>query len=326
MIPPTGVGSHSAVDPILWELWIAQFAATREAFVVDSRHTITSEPLTRDICARAEKLGNSISGYLATRWEDGSWRTTMGAIDVDTDLDDAQAIRDFLTAHGVRTLLALSRRGAHLWVWTSGDGTHESERYMPVLAVRVRKALQQAVDLTITDREARAHIEVFPKRGSASPYSVGALRMPLFRHPKTGIVYPVVDEAGHETTSRIVAYNWTIPLDTPYDALYALTPPKGVSTTVYAKELVYEAPEPRSVALRRPLPDGPGCCALLLRLGVPNPQPGRTVRCPFHEERHASLSILADDLRVICKAPACPAHNDGRGIGSLALAKLVNGR
>jgi DNA primase len=51
--------------------------------------------------------------------------------------------------------------------------------------------------------------------------------------------------------------------------------------------------------------------------------PGRTVRCPAHEDRHASLSVLPDDRRVYCHSPACPLNDGGRGADAWALASLA---
>jgi hypothetical protein len=310
---------------VLWDLWITTFAATKAAFVVDSNRTITEYQLTPEMCAQAEATGHSISGFMAAPWEDHGMHTTVGAIDVDTTIGDARSVRDFLEASGVRTLMVRSRRGAHLWVWTVGDGKHQTEKYMPVPASRLRKGLQTAVDLAVPsvtctecppDRPAhvtRAHIDVFPKR-SASPMGAGALRMPLFKHPKTKRVYPVLAPDGTEVIDRLAAYNLTLPLDTPYEALYALggmrTPPKPYPTAL------------GRLRLRTATPEGPGVVAILASMGVDRVVPGRNVRCPFHDDRHASLSIAKDDQRVWCKAPACPAYNGGRGLGSLALAKM----
>lgn len=302
----------NAAESVLWEVWVDQFAAHRTAYVLDSRETI-HEPITPQLCEAYARDGHAISGYLAALGPNGGFVTSMGAIDIDTTIEDAVAIRRTLTEHGVRTLMALSRRGAHLWVWSLGDGEHQSQQYLPVPASRMRRGLQAAVDLTIKDAEVRSHIEVFPKH-SDSAFGVGALRMPLFQHPKTGVVYPVVNEAGAETTDRLEAYRWTIPMDTPYNALYGLGGAKPTDVT-YPTDLGRQ---------RRPVPrvEGPGVTSLLHAMGQTKAQPGRSVRCPFHEDRHASLSVSTDDQRVWCKAPACPIHNGGRGIGSLALAKL----
>jgi hypothetical protein len=52
-------------------------------------------------------------------------------------------------------------------------------------------------------------------------------------------------------------------------------------------------------------------------------RPGRAVRCPFHDDRHPSLSILPDDRRVVCHAPTCRLA--GRGADAWDLAHLATG-
>ncbi len=63
-------------------------------------------------------------------------------------------------------------------------------------------------------------------------------------------------------------------------------------------------------AVRGPWDPGSVSAALIAR-GVLNAKPGRTVRCPQHDDRAASLSILPDDKRAICKG-SC--EWSGRGV------------
>lgn len=60
----------------------------------------------------------------------------------------------------------------------------------------------------------------------------------------------------------------------------------------------------------------------LIARGVLNARPGRTVRCPNHEDRHASLSILRDDLRAVCKSASCPWS--GRGVIAADVLAMVS--
>jgi hypothetical protein len=55
---------------------------------------------------------------------------------------------------------------------------------------------------------------------------------------------------------------------------------------------------------RSPRDTGSVSDALIAR-GVLNAKPGRTVRCPAHDDRHASLSVLRDDRRAVCKSGGC---------------------
>lgn len=56
--------------------------------------------------------------------------------------------------------------------------------------------------------------------------------------------------------------------------------------------------------------DGSVTAALAARYGLAA-RPGRSVRCPVHDDRHASLSILRDDRRAICHAPTCAWASPG---------------
>jgi hypothetical protein len=60
----------------------------------------------------------------------------------------------------------------------------------------------------------------------------------------------------------------------------------------------------------------------LIACGVSNAKPGRTVRCPAHPDRHASLSILRDDRRAICKSASCLWS--GRGVIAADVRALVS--
>jgi hypothetical protein len=44
--------------------------------------------------------------------------------------------------------------------------------------------------------------------------------------------------------------------------------------------------------------------ALIERYGL-RAVPGKNTRCPMHDDRNASLSVLKDDLRAICHSPTC---------------------
>jgi len=57
--------------------------------------------------------------------------------------------------------------------------------------------------------------------------------------------------------------------------------------------------------------EGSVTAALSTRYGL-EARPGRSVRCPVHDDRHASLSVLADDRRAVCHADGCAWS--GRGV------------
>jgi hypothetical protein len=71
-----------------------------------------------------------------------------------------------------------------------------------------------------------------------------------------------------------------------------------------------------------------GVCEVLRReFGVPNAVSGRTIRCPLHDDRRASLSIARDDSRVWCHSPTCELHGpSGAGHDAYSLWCLAKSR
>jgi hypothetical protein len=57
--------------------------------------------------------------------------------------------------------------------------------------------------------------------------------------------------------------------------------------------------------------------------GVTNARPGRSVKCPAHEDKVASLNILPDDRRALCMAGGCILNNDDHGRGTFELRKMA---
>ena len=306
-----------AAEYVALDLLLGNFAARHDAYVQDSRWH-REEPLTPEVAARAFKEGHSLSGYMAVP-RGTRMMTHIGAIDFDSahGMEDARSVRAFLAEKDIESLLVGSRRGAHLWVITTGDGTHGSEPFGMVPASVMRRALHAAVELMLDQTD---KVEVFPKK-SDKDWGVGALRMPLFKHPKTGVRYPAYDPFDdREVTSIVSLVNLMadIQMETAYNALYGLAgadpEPVPYPTRTGLERSVYAATG-----------DVPQATALLATLGV-GATPGHSVRCPFHDDRKASLSVASDDERVFCKAPACDMNNNGIGVGSIDLAKYLDDR
>jgi hypothetical protein len=298
-----------ALAEIGLQLFIDLFCARTDAYVRDSRAHIP-EPLTVDLLVDAYTNKYAVSGYTAN-----GGLTHVGALDFD-HCDPAQimAVRDTMKRVGVPTLLSESRRGDHLWVFVGpGDGKRGSIEYGDVPATMVHKALEQCVRLT--DPDLLTDLDIFPKHTS-SPFGVGALRLPLMTHPKSHERYPCYDMEGTRLTKIVDLVTAANGLTTPWAVIAKL-----------AKDAPVEYPRGLG-EYRRSISRTPGspASALLQSIGATNAQPGRSVRCPFHEDSHASMSIADDDERVWCKAPECVAYNGGRGVGSLALAKMIEKR
>lgn len=296
------MGQGDSVAPLLTllDLYIHTFSAHLHAYVKDSHFTV-KEPLTPEVALAAFGVGGfSVSGYLAVE-HDGNWVTQVGAIDFDTDEGLAQGadVQATLAPMGIPSILVESRRGSHLWVLC--------QKVIP--ASVMTRALGNALALCSLPTD---HIEVFPKR-STNAFGVGALRMPLMRHPKTGKVYPV--HADGLIVKVLDLMLLAASSESPENALRSLAGPEA-DTGHY--------PRLRGPYVMRPRrrDEAPSAVELLDAMGV-SAAPGRSVRCPFHEDQHASLSVSPDDQRVWCHAPACPIHNDGRGLGTFSLENHI---
>jgi len=279
----------------LWQL-ADLFCATYDAYVKDSRAHIP-QPITPELLEQAYRERWAVSGYTA-RLDGDKMVTHIGAIDFDhADPAQYEAVRDTLTGLGIPTIEAMSNRGVHLWVTAREEGP----------ASIMHKALEQAIRLT--DKDILDTCEVFPKT-STSPWGVGALRLPLMTHPKTHERFPVIDMDGNHLTKLI-----DVCLAVQYTEWSVLRSLAADAPVEYPRDLgVYRQ--------RKDYGDTGSAVQLLDALGV-QAVPGRSCRCPFHEDRKASLSVAQDDQRVWCKSPECEAYNGGRGVGTLALAKMV---
>jgi hypothetical protein len=236
----------------------------------------------------------SLSFYVVAA--DGSVRCP--AVDFDTDgtgITKARVTAQWLRGHGVGSVLEPSRKQrAHLFVPL--DGT--------VQAAVARRCLITALDGAGIDH---VNVEVFPKTDHApAAGQVGAcLRGPLMTNPKDGSSYPLLDPR----TMR--------PLGATFEETMAAIVPADLARVI---ALAGPEPEPEDEPERdtpehiQAFNEAYPCSEVLQELWhVPNAEPGRSVRCPAHDDLHPSLSIFEDDRRVLCWSPDCPLSNDGRG-------------
>lgn len=265
------------MDPLtyvgLWQL-ADQFCAHYNAYVKDSRAHINEE-ITPELLERAYIEKWAVSGYTA-RLDGDKMVTHVGAIDFDhADPAQYKAVRDTLTKLGIPTLESMSNRGVHLWVTAREEGP----------ASVMRKALEQAIRLT--DANILTTCEVFPKNSTAQ-WGVGALRLPLMTHPKTHERFPCYDMEGNRLTKLI-----DVTLAVQYTDWSVLRQLSADAPVEYPRNL-------GEYRQRRDYGDVGSAVSLLDKKGV-QAVPGRSCRCPFHDDRHASLSVAQDDQRVWCK-------------------------
>lgn len=177
--------------------------------------------------------------------------------------------------------------------------------------------------------------------------------MPLLAMPV--VLWPDADEAGRQHMLRVATIlgdagegiststRWIAWPDAPPggDAADAVAAGADIAALVAAAGLVIgdapDEPPPRrrGPVTRPPRRDKAGespierfnaavtVTTVLARQYGLDAVPGRTVRCPAHEDRHPSLSIARDDQRVWCHAAGCPLNDGGRGADAWALASLA---
>ena len=207
------------------------------------------------------------------------------------------AIAGALLANGIKCAVERSRRGGHLWIASDE----------PIPAFVIRHALQVAITRAGHD-PADPKIEVRPDTDEKrSPYGGKQLRGPMMPHRETGEAWPLLDPLTLEPLgsdwSEVVgrfpvadleaiislASIWKPPADRPR---LDRTPNRKQSHG-YGKVAAFNAAVTVWDVLEKWHP------------GLLRGQAARQARCPFHDDRHASLSIYAAGTKVKCHADGC---------------------
>jgi len=294
------------------ETFIAQWSPRTDAYSAwhGDQWVAVREPLTPEVLAvamRRTQPGPSVSAYFPDR----EGLTHVAALDFDTDdgLELAFRVARRIREMGVSTYVEPSRRGAHLW-W-------------PFAAQQpawfARRCLRGA--LALAGIPANPKIELRPGMNGAPTHDgLGhALRLPLMRHPKTGQAFALHAPDGTPLPTALASL--LLALDYPLndDVLRVI----AQHAPVEMKEIDRRLHGPRTYSERHRDTPPTVTDVVYERWGVIL-RPGRANRCfaPNHEDRHPSLSVTADDERLVCKAPHCILHNDGRGYGSIELQRL----
>jgi hypothetical protein len=293
------------------ELYIATWAPSTDEYVhwsPGAGHAVTvHEPPTPEVIFRADQP-------VSFRHPAADGRTHILAVDVDVEGDDGwQAVlaigRAFIDSE-VPALVSHSRRGGHVWVRV--DGRVSAGTAYRACRAAIRRAGHDPDDPKFETRPAS-------ERGGRTN-----LRAPLMCHPLTGQRYPLLDPSTEQPVHRMTLRD---------KLLQTCTIEASVRAVEHLASLD-AAGAPWTAAAPRTDGDGPidrfnaqvGVCAVLRQdYGVERAAPGRSVRCPFHDDRTASLSIAKDDQRVFCKSPSCVIYADGRGVDAWDLAERRKG-
>jgi hypothetical protein len=291
---PEGGAPCPAAAPVDPTAWIYTFAYRADQFFGQFPGEPHPVPVRRplrgdDVVRGLDGTGPTIS-VLFIR-DDSTAK--VGAVDADAE-DGWKTIHDIAAAlddNGIRCAVEQSHRGGHLWVVSSE----------PLPAFVIRRALMVAILLAGHD-SSDPKIEVRPSTDEKrSPFGGGSLRGPMMPHPATGIGYPLLDPMTDRPLASMpladgvlaarLAAAWRRPAEAPRPARRPYNGPSKVAA--------YNAAVSIWDVLNRYFP------------GLLRGQFAREARCPFHDDRHASLSIYANGTKVKCHAAGCVLANRG---------------
>lgn len=289
---------------VVADYYVKNFAARSDDYVAwgDTWHRVGA-PLTGAKIVEAFRTHAPISAYLQTPDN----LTHVCAVDFDSDdgWELARRLRDVMDSHNAFAYIEPSRRGAHLW--------SVLDRQIP--AKTVRRALRGFLGEALIAEGPK--VELRPSHDEIKPDGFGSpIRMPTSYHPKTGIRYPLCGPddkpLGKYLADILMRIEWAD--SNAFREMAAKTPLK-------VRELDASYFPPKA---RWPEDLNESASDLLMALwGVQRAAPGRSVRCPAHDDKMPSLSISHDDQRVFCKAPGCELNNDERGRGTHELRRMA---
>ena len=296
-------------------VYLAYFGARTDAYSIPIAGAkgweAKREELTPEIIlAGLTRKGPPVSGYMLR--PDNT--THVFAIDFDTPDGLKQAMRmiDAMANDKVPAYVETSRRGAHLWC-VGLD---------PLPGKVIRRAMRSWLkDAGLPTDEPK--IELRPAQDEIYPDNEGraglgtCLRLPMMPHPTTGKQGKMVGVGGEKLGDRI--------RDVLLEIEYARMDPIIEASTRWVQKVKPGDIPDQYRQRKRYADDDPVGVAEVLRskYGILNAAPGKAVRCKMHDDRVASLSILRDDKRVICRGGGCPLNNDGHGRGKAELLKLA---
>lgn len=302
--------------------YVETFAGRSDAYVrwTGTGYIAVREPLTAAVALAAVRGRRPVGGYFLALDN----RSHVAAIDLDRPdgWDIACRVGKWLWAEFVPAYIERSLAGrAHLWIVVGSDSTNELAR-LPGFVLRF--ALRATLEAAGVD--GLAAIELRPGSDRLSrPDGLGhSLRLPTMPHKTTGERHPLCDPRTGDPVGQIMS------------EMLAALERAPASRIVDLAERYRPLAAPVVETARLPFASSGhgaiyrfnahvGVCEVLRReYSVERAVPGRTVRCPCHDDRAPSLSIARDDSRVWCHAPSCELSADGRGqdaYGLWALAK-----
>ena len=326
--------AHTPNDLAIADVYRHWFAARLDDFVTWTGETWVraNAPLTPEVILAAFSGGPPVSAYTITPQNE----THVCCIDFDSDdgLDLAKRLRAAMAGKGVTAYVEVSRRGGHLWVVL--------DRVLPARTVRraLRAFLRDAgipilcagsgkppVDRhcavcphkssdPVVEEHDNPKIEFRPAADEIKPDGFGSpIRMPTMPHPKTGRRYPLLGSAAdHPLSPRLGEMLLALDLSPAWMM-------ESVADTI--RPTIKDVKHGDRKAYSGPSTEGSASDILRTLWGAIDARPNHSIRCPAHDDKMPSLSILADDQRAVCHAPHCELNNNDRGRGTHELTVMA---
>lgn len=304
--------------------YVETFAGRTDAYVrwTGTQYITVREPLTADVVLAAVRDRRPIGGYFLMPDN----RSHVAALDLDRPdgWDIACRVGKWLWAQVGPAYVERSRAGrAHLWIVVGSDSTKELAGLPGVV---LRFALRAA--LAAAGLDGSPAIELRPGSDRlARPDGLGhALRLPTMPHKATGERHPLCDprtgEPIGQTMGEMLAVLERASASRMVELAERYRPPTS-SVGEGARQFLASKGHGAIDRFNAHV----GVCEVLRReYSVERAVPGRTIRCPCHDDRSPSLSIARDDTRVWCHAPSCELSADGRGQDAYGLWTLAKTR
>lgn len=304
------------------QAYLETFAGRTDAYVrwTGTGYVAVRKPLTAAVVLAAVSYGQPVAGYFLTP----DSRSHVAALDLDRPdgWDIACRVGAWLRAELVPAYVERSRAGrAHLWIVVRSDATTETADLPGIV---LRYALLAALQAAGFDDSSTIELRPGSDRLSHLDGLGHSLRLPTMPQKATGERHPLCDPRNGEPIGRTIGEMVTAIELAPASRIVDLAERHRPRRPTVA------LPDRHSV-----LHSGPGfidrfnahvgvCEVLRREYGAEPAAPGRTIKCPSHDDCCPSLSIARDDSRVWCHAPGCDLSADGRGqdaYGLWALAK-----
>jgi hypothetical protein len=288
---------RNELDPSLVEAYAATFISRRDCYPWqqgDGSYISVHKPLTTDLLHRHLKGAITLGAYALDATSKAHW------ICLDADTDDqwtrVLTLANRLEAQTVTSYREPSRRGGHLWLFTS-----------PLPSVFARRfAKQLLVEFDVPD------VEIYPKQDNLTTGIGSLVRLPLGIHRKSGQVYPFINRDGLPLAAQNTRDKETI----LHEQLLLLSPPERVPLRFVMGFLARSPsdplprPEPTPEFRRIQQVDGIPLSERLKRQISVLEFVSRYVQldernlgfCPFHDDQIKSFGIHSDQNYWHCFA------------------------